>query len=326
MYSSIFNGIITDPCLMVVPIDDHQVTRGHAVFDTANVINGRCYGLDKHIERLIDSATKAKIDYSSKYNIEIIRNIVLSTIAASGKSDNIFVRMWLSVGRGDFAITPYKCDGGTSNPSLYVVVHEDTTPHHKQANFDGHRETIVDQPMKSPFLSTLKSNNYLINAVAAMEAQEKGGKFGIQLDDSGYLAELSIASLAIVTEDGWLLTPHLDRLLRSTTLIRSFDLLPKLVEKKLLKGFQFADILPEDAMNSSEAFGFGGHGMQLITHLNDKVIGRNDRNESVPGPVFCELARLLANDLYENEDMLDSIPYEKYNYNSYHFSKEMFFE
>jgi 4-amino-4-deoxychorismate lyase len=36
MYSSLVGGIITDPALMVLPLDDHMVHRGHGVFDTAS--------------------------------------------------------------------------------------------------------------------------------------------------------------------------------------------------------------------------------------------------------------------------------------------------
>ena len=40
MYSSVFEGIILDPAMMVIPIDDHMVHRGHGVFDTATILNG----------------------------------------------------------------------------------------------------------------------------------------------------------------------------------------------------------------------------------------------------------------------------------------------
>lgn len=33
-YSSVVNGIITEPSLMTIPIDEHMAHRGHAVFDT----------------------------------------------------------------------------------------------------------------------------------------------------------------------------------------------------------------------------------------------------------------------------------------------------
>lgn len=40
MYSSLIGGITLDPALMVIPLDDHMVHRGHGVFDTALLING----------------------------------------------------------------------------------------------------------------------------------------------------------------------------------------------------------------------------------------------------------------------------------------------
>ena len=44
-YSSVLGGIVTDPALMTVPMDEHIVHRGHAVFDTCNVSQGQCYWL-----------------------------------------------------------------------------------------------------------------------------------------------------------------------------------------------------------------------------------------------------------------------------------------
>ena len=40
MYSSLIGGITLDPALMVIPLDDRMVHRGHGVFDTAMLING----------------------------------------------------------------------------------------------------------------------------------------------------------------------------------------------------------------------------------------------------------------------------------------------
>src|SRR4249919_1170044 len=61
MYSSVLGGIVTDPALMVLPLDDHMVHRGHAVFDTATLTHGRLYQLDPHLDRLIRSADGARI-------------------------------------------------------------------------------------------------------------------------------------------------------------------------------------------------------------------------------------------------------------------------
>ena len=47
MYSSWFNGFVTDPELMLVPCDDHLVHRGDGVFDVMRCINGKIYQMDK---------------------------------------------------------------------------------------------------------------------------------------------------------------------------------------------------------------------------------------------------------------------------------------
>jgi len=45
MYNSRLGGIITDPAFMTIPIDDHMVHRGHAVFDTLGIIHGKAFNL-----------------------------------------------------------------------------------------------------------------------------------------------------------------------------------------------------------------------------------------------------------------------------------------
>jgi len=40
MYSSIFGGVVLNPAMMMIPIDDHIVHRGHGVFDTTILFNG----------------------------------------------------------------------------------------------------------------------------------------------------------------------------------------------------------------------------------------------------------------------------------------------
>ena len=45
--------ITTDPAAMILPIDDHMVHRGHGVFDTAHVCDGRCHLLDRHLGQFL---------------------------------------------------------------------------------------------------------------------------------------------------------------------------------------------------------------------------------------------------------------------------------
>ena len=60
-YSSQLGGIVTDPALMVIPFDDHMVHRGHGIFDTAAIVEGRIYDLEAHLDRFMGSAERSKL-------------------------------------------------------------------------------------------------------------------------------------------------------------------------------------------------------------------------------------------------------------------------
>src|SRR5688572_20907223 len=115
MYSSILGGIVKDPALMVLPLDDHMVHRGHGVFDTATLTQGMLYQLDAHLDRLIVSAHGARIPLPLAR--EQLRQIILETAAAS-RQRNGSVRYWLSAGPGGYGLGPAECVGS----SFYVIV------------------------------------------------------------------------------------------------------------------------------------------------------------------------------------------------------------
>src|ERR1043166_9980163 len=94
MYSSVVGGIVTDPALMVLPIDDHMVHRGHAVFDTATLTRGMLYQLDPHLDRLLRSAESARIPIP--VSREQPRQIIRDTAVASRQREGS-VRYWLSI-------------------------------------------------------------------------------------------------------------------------------------------------------------------------------------------------------------------------------------
>lgn len=169
-YSSALGGISTDAALAAVPLDDHGFHRGHACFDTCNVHAGKAFGLSFHLDRLLSSARKARIEPPPK---EELRSIILQTIAATRRTDGVFVRYWLTAGRGNFDISPSRCErvGASGTAQFYVVAHADA---HSAAGERGVSATIVDVPLKPPLLCTMKSNNYMINAHVAMEARACG--------------------------------------------------------------------------------------------------------------------------------------------------------
>lgn len=356
MYSSALGGVLTDRALMNVPIDDHLVHRGHGVFDTCNVINGRAYGLDFHLDRLYTSARQARIDPPPRSQL---KDAILATIATAGERNGVYCRYWLSVGRGDFSVSPRQLPthgaiAGEAEPptpsTFYAAVHR--LPG-KPLGDDavGVAEATVKIPLKTQMLATMKSNNYLLNALVAMEAEDRGGTLGIQVDPDGCLVESSIACVAIVTRDGVLRAPPFDYTLASTTVVRSFELARANLlgsSDGLLRDVRQEPTLLTEAYDALELIALGGLrartpctracGPQAVciarilraaiewpsarcAHTCPPVAGGAIRSvvsldgrtigDGKVGPVVRALSKLLEADM-ANPEFLDDIPYETY--------------
>ena len=136
------------------------------------------------------------------------------------------MRYWLSAGRGDFGVSPSTAPGG---PTFYCVAHRDPI---RPQNARGLRAATVPVPLKPPLLATMKCNNYLLNALVAMEAEKRdGAHIGVQFDDGGFLGESAVSTIAIVDSAGVLVSPPADAILPSTTFARIEALSADLVQK-----------------------------------------------------------------------------------------------
>jgi len=57
-------------------------------------------------------------------------------------------------------------------------------------------------PLKPALLAELKSNNYLLNALLMMEAQARGGTYGISVDSAGHVRESCVLNVCFVCPKG----------------------------------------------------------------------------------------------------------------------------
>ena len=170
------------------------------------------------------------------------------------------MRYWITSGRGDFGIVPSET---TSNARFYCVVHDYDMKKTKQKEVGVKEVFVRDIPSKPKLLATVKSNNYMLNALLTLRAKEIGGDLGIALDSNGYIQESSIANFAMVTQDKVLKTPRFDGILAGTTVKRAYDLKDSLLENKIINGFEFCDLTEKDALEAAEMIMFG---VDIVTH------------------------------------------------------------
>ena len=297
MYSSVLGGIVTDPALMVLPLDDHMVHRGHAVFDTATLTHGMLYQLDPHLDRLLRSAELARIPLP--FPREQLRQIILDTAAASGQHDGS-VRYWLSAGPGGFALGPAECIGS----SFYVIVFKQEF--YPQSYYtEGVKVTTSQVPIKPPLFARTKSTNYLPNVLVVLEAKDHGADNGVFIDQQGMVAESSNMNVAFVTKDRVFRHPSFDAILSGITIQRVLQFAERLLKKGELKEIRVADIPVGEAREAAEMMLIGSSiKVAPVVQWDGKPIG-----DGKPGPITKKLLQLWEEDTRSATDQLVPVPY-----------------
>jgi len=297
MYSSVLGGIVTDPALMVLPLDDHMVHRGHAVFDTATLTRGMLYQLDPHLDRLLRSAESARI--SLPFSRAELRQIILDTAAASRQREGS-VRYWLSAGPGGYALGPAECVGS----SFYVIVFKQEF--YPQSYYSEGVKVITSKiPIKPPLFARTKSTNYLPNVLVALEAKDHNADNGVFIDQHGMVAESSNMNVAFVTKDRVFRHPPFDAILSGITIQRIFKLAERLVAQGELKEIRIADISVEEGRQAAEMMLIGSSiKVAPIVQWDGKPIG-----DGKPGPITQKLLALWEEDTRSATDQLVPVPY-----------------
>jgi len=297
MYSSALGGIVTDPALMVLPLDDHMVHRGHSVFDTATLTGGMLYQLDPHLDRLLRSAELARVPLP--FPREELRQIILDTAAASRQREGS-VRYWLSAGPGGFGLGPAECVGS----SFYVIVfNQELYP----ASYytDGMKVITSNIPIKPPLFARIKSTNYLPNVLVVLEAKDRSADNGIFIDQRGMVAESSNMNVAFVTKDRVFRHPVFDAILSGITIQRVLQFAERLVQQGDLKEIRLADVSVNEGREAAEMMLIGSSiKIAPVVEWDGRPIG-----DGKPGPIAKMLLQLWEEDVRSAADQLVRVPY-----------------
>ncbi len=295
MYSTLWNGITTDPDLMLIPIDDHVVHRGDGVFDVMRCVDGNMYHMEAHLHRLENSARVISLDPPEQYSD--IRELIRETVLAGGHKDCL-VRIMLTRGPGSFSPNPFDCP--SSQMYINVIRFKPyPTEYYKQGVC-----LITSQiPPKKSFFANIKSCDYLPNVLMKMEALKAGCPFSVSIDEEGFITEGPTENIVVVTSDGKMKIPGFDRTLAGITAKRIFELAQILVQRRLIQGVEFAKITRDQAYNAKEIFLTGTSVAVLpVVSYDGHII-----DKGVPGPIYQGLYQLLWQDMTDNNELLTPI-------------------
>lgn len=285
LYDSRLNAFITNPLFMRIPMID-EMLEGHGVFDTANIYEGHIYQLDRHLERLLESSRLARIP--APMTVQEMKEKVDELISIVNDSD-MRIRLFISNGLG--LHNYYSTTPSVSSSIFYALAYKDVA----QNKPESVKEATVSVPIKPKILAIVKSNNYMTNALTVMEAREKGGYMGIQLDEHGNLTESAIANVACILPGGHFVTPKPDMILEGTTVKRVLEFCQSLIEEGVLSSAGRADIHVEQAKTAVEMMLLGGDHIVPIVELDGVTIG-----EGKTGPISTRIRSFLAKDHYSS--------------------------
>ncbi|HLB68706.1 MAG TPA: branched-chain-amino-acid transaminase [Thermoplasmata archaeon] len=260
-----------------VSVFDHGLLYGDGVFEGIRAYNKRVFKLERHIERMYQSAKAIdlKIPHSKDEFIELI----LQTCRRNNIMDG-YIRPIVTRGPGDLGLDPRKCKRG---PSVVIIAQPSIALYPKEKYEQG-LKLVTSSYRRVPPQSlspSIKSLNYLNQIMARVEANQYGADEALLLDTQGYVSEASADNFFIVQNHS-VMTPPTATNLPGVTRETALELAEKLGIRAVEKPFTLYDVWA-----ASEAF-ITGTAAEIgpVVELDGRVIG-----DGRPGKITKQLIR-----------------------------------
>ncbi len=260
-----------------VSVFDHGLLYGDGVFEGIRAYNKRVFKLERHIERMYQSAKAIdlKIPHSKDEFIELI----LQTCRRNNIVDG-YIRPIVTRGPGDLGLDPRKCKRG---PSVVIIAQPSIALYPKEKYEQG-LKLVTSSYRRVPPQSlspSIKSLNYLNQIMARVEANQYGADEALLLDTQGYVSEASADNFFIVQNHS-VMTPPTATNLPGVTRETALELAEKLGIRAVEKPFTLYDVWA-----ASEAF-ITGTAAEIgpVVELDGRVIG-----DGRPGKITKQLIK-----------------------------------
>ena len=267
------DGQLVDKEKAAINVYDHGLLYGDGVFEGIRAYNGRVFKLERHIERLFESARAIRLRIPVPP--EDVEALVLETCRRNGIVDG-YIRLLVTRGAGDLRLDPSAC----LRPDIIVIARAGVTLYKRDPNQGITAVTSALRRNAADATSpAIKSLNYLNNVLARIEATDRGADEAILLDRDGHVAEATADNVFIVTERG-VVTPPTSTNLRGITRDTILQLAGELGIRTEERPFALFDL-----WSAREAFMCGTMAEVVpIASVDGRTIG-----SGTPGPTTLRL-------------------------------------
>ena len=194
------NGALLPKEKARISVDDYGFLSGAGLFETMRAYNGRIFRLDKHIDRLLSSASL--LGLAKKLSKAEIIEACNETLEANGLKE---ARIRLTVSMGEAGVFP----GRIVSPTILITASRYTPPPENKYK-NGFRACIAaSRQYSGATLTGVKSTGYLPNLLARCQAQEHGCDEALFLNENGHITEGTTSNVFFIDAAGKLVTPPL---------------------------------------------------------------------------------------------------------------------
>jgi branched-chain amino acid aminotransferase len=193
-----------------VSVFDHGLLYGDGIFEGIRAYNGRVFKLERHIERLFESAAAIRLDI--RMTPQQVAALVLETCRHNSIVDG-YIRLVVTRGAGDLGIDPRSCP----RAELFVIARPVGALYRRAPEKGISLATSPFRRIAPDALSPeIKSLNYLNNVLAKMDASDRGADEALFLGHDGHVAEATADNVFVITARG-IATPPTTQTLKGIT-------------------------------------------------------------------------------------------------------------
>ncbi len=251
----------------ILPFEDAKITvqnrafnYGDAVFETVKILNGKIVFWEDHYFRLMASMRMIRMRIPIEFTLEYLENEILKTVDSQRNQTDLRVR--LSVFRKDGGLyTPE-----TNEVDFLIVANESSYEAKEIYRVDLYKDFYVN----SGYLSTIKSNNKLINTIAGIFAKENDLDNCILLNERKGVVEVTNGNIFLVRGNVIKTPPLSEGCLKGIVRGKLIEMIQKREELILDESV----ITPFEIQKADEVFITNSiMGIQSVTHYRKKEFG-----------------------------------------------------
>ncbi|MBF0328493.1 MAG: aminotransferase class IV [Nitrospirae bacterium] len=196
------NGLVPEDDAKV-SVFDHGFLYGDGIYETLRVYNGKAFMINEHLNRLNRSASL--IGLTIPKTDEEIKKALFLTLDANGFKE-AYVRITVSRGAGPIGLDPALCKEPT-----FVIIANEFKSYPEKYYSEGVAIMIpeVRRNHRAALNPQIKSQNFLNNILAKIEAKNAGAYEAVMLNTDRFLAEGTISNIFFI-KDGVLCTPAVE--------------------------------------------------------------------------------------------------------------------